>query len=415
MSDSELLSLEYQQILRDQVIDENGPGTILKDFEIILDFIGSDGVMVSASTNQLPLKVLGELNSRLTNPLEIDLKRPRQKSYPNIHGLYLILRASGLCVVQGSGNKSRLVIENGVLDSWKALNPTERYFNLLETWMIRGVPEIIGETNLIAGAWIPECERFFERIPQKGLKIAGTKNEEIYIAYSIGLYGLALLNLFGFISLEQLKPEKGKGWRIAGIHRTAFGDALLQLLLNEFWRNPGDLFCFHGGDNEIEDTIGAFQPAITPFFPQWRNNLTIPKRIFQDGTYVFKLSLAGDCWRRIVISGEMDLECLSTTILDAFDFDHDHLYEFKYKNRFGSLTHVCHPHMEGEPLYTDEILIGDIPLQPGGSMIYLFDFGDNWEFNVELERIDPIDKKMKKPRVIESFGEAPEQYPSWDE
>ncbi len=111
----------------------------------------------------------------------------------------------------------------------------------------------------------------------------------------------------------------------------------------------------------------------------------------------------------------MDLEYLSTTILDAFDFDHDHLYQFTYKNRFGSLTHVCHPHMDGKPFYTDEILIGDIPLQPGSSMTYLFDFGDNWEFNVKLERIDPVDKKMKKPRVIKSFGEAPEQYPSWEE
>lgn len=414
MPDQELLSLEYQQILQDQIIDENGPGTILRDFEIILDFVGSDGVTVSASTNQLPLKLLGELNARLTHPIEIDLKRPVQKSYPNIHGLYLLLRASGLCSVQGSGNRSRLVMEDGVLDSWKTLNPTERYFNLLETWMIRGDPEILAERGSVARAWIPECKRHFESIPQKGLEIAGTKREESYIAYSIGLYGLALLDLFGFISLEQLKPEKGKGWRIARIHRTAFGDALVQLLWNGFWGNLRDLFFFHDRDNEIDETIGALRPAMTPFFPQWHNNLTMPKRIFQDGIYVFKASLARNCWRRIEISGEMDLEDLSTTILNAFDFDHDHLYQFTYKNRFGTLTHACHPYMD-DSLHTDEILIGDIPLETGNSMTYLFDFGDRWKFNVKLERIDPVDKKMKGPRIIESYGEAPEQYPSWDE
>lgn len=414
MPDRALLSLAYQKILQDQVIDEEGPGTILKDFETILDFVGPDGVTVSANTNQFPLKLLGELNARMTHPIEIDLKRPRQKSYPNIHGLYLVLRASGLCTVQGSGSKSRLVIENGVLDSWKTLNPTERYLSLLETWMIRGDPEIIGERSSIADPWIPGCKRYFESIPRKGLKFSGNERAESYTAYSIGLYGLALLDLFGFISLEQLKPEKGKGWCIARIHRTAFGDALVRLLWNEFWGNPGDLFFIPGGDIEIDDTIGALRPAMTPFFPQWRNSLILPKRIFRDGTYVFKVSLAQNCWRRIAISGKMDLEDLSTAILDAFDFDSDHLYEFTYKNRFGTLTHACHPVMDDLP-HTDEVLIGDIPLQTGNSMTYLFDFGDNWEFGVKLERMDPVDKEVKTPRVIESCGEAPEQYPSWDE
>ncbi len=46
---------------------------------------------------------------------------------------------------------------------------------------------------------------------------------------------------------------------------------------------------------------------------------------------------------------------------------------------------------------------------------WFFDFGDNWEFNVLLERIDPVDLNLKKPKVLEKKGEAPEQYPMWDE
>jgi hypothetical protein len=43
----------------------------------------------------------------------------------------------------------------------------------------------------------------------------------------------------------------------------------------------------------------------------------------------------------------------------------------------------------------------------------LYDFGDSWKFSVKLERIEP-EERLKEPRVLESHGEAPEQYPSWD-
>ena len=34
---------------------------------------------------------------------------------------------------------------------------------------------------------------------------------------------------------------------------------------------------------------------------------------------------------------------------------------------------------------------------------------------VKLERVEATDRKAKKPRIVESHGEAPEQYPDWDE
>jgi len=62
----------------------------------------------------------------------------------------------------------------------------------------------------------------------------------------------------------------------------------------------------------------------------------------------------------------------------------------------------------------NEVPIGELPLSPGQSMNLVYDFGDNWQFDVKLERIDPPNKRMKKPRVLEKHGKAPEQYPRWD-
>jgi hypothetical protein len=68
-----------------------------------------------------------------------------------------------------------------------------------------------------------------------------------------------------------------------------------------------------------------------------------------------------------------------------------------------------------EAPFADEVRVGDLGLKPGEAMTYLYDFGDQWEFGVLLERIEPADPKIGAPKVVESHGVAPEQYPSWDE
>jgi hypothetical protein len=58
--------------------------------------------------------------------------------------------------------------------------------------------------------------------------------------------------------------------------------------------------------------------------------------------------------------------------------------------------------------------VGELPLAPGDTLEYTFDFGDNWKFQLALESIAPPDKKLKRARIIESRGKAPQQYPDWN-
>jgi len=62
------------------------------------------------------------------------------------------------------------------------------------------------------------------------------------------------------------------------------------------------------------------------------------------------------------------------------DFDADHLYEFIYVDRLGATQAVGHPSCEEGP-FTDQVRVGELPLQPGQSMRFVFDFGDNWQFS----------------------------------
>ena len=44
-----------------------------------------------------------------------------------------------------------------------------------------------------------------------------------------------------------------------------------------------------------------------------------------------------------------------------------------------------------------------------------FDFGDWWEFGLVLERIDPDDPETTEPVLMETHGNAPFQYPDYDD
>jgi hypothetical protein len=66
------------------------------------------------------MSALAELNARLSKPLHILLRRPQQKSYPHINGLYLLLRASGLSLIEINGGQSVLSLDREALASWRA-------------------------------------------------------------------------------------------------------------------------------------------------------------------------------------------------------------------------------------------------------------------------------------------------------
>ncbi|MDP2845928.1 MAG: hypothetical protein Q8N79_07640 [Candidatus Methanoperedens sp.] len=48
-------------------------------------------------------------------------------------------------------------------------------------------------------------------------------------------------------------------------------------------------------------------------------------------------------------------------------------------------------------------------------MLYLFDYGDMWRFQVELEEIRTEGSKPSEPKIIESKGKSPEQYEFYED
>jgi hypothetical protein len=120
-------------------------------------------------------------------------------------------------------------------------------------------------------------------------------------------------------------------------------------------------------------------------------------------------------WRRIVIPADSDVDELIAAILTVFNFDDDHLYDVKLRDRSGRILEIAHPACDDADGFTDEFAIGFLPLDPGQSMTLLYDYGDSWQFTIKLEQILPANGRTRKPKITAKQGKAPRQYANSDD
>ena len=108
-------------------------------------------------------------------------------------------------------------------------------------------------------------------------------------------------------------------------------------------------------------------------------------------------------------------------IQDVVDFDNDHLFQFYLGRHPDQHAYI----IGGEPIWNGynpvnryrKISISDTwPLPTGYKLYYLFDFGDQWIFQINKTRHkDEIPQSgVVYPRVIETKDKNPEQYPDWE-
>ena len=91
----------HEQTLCSQMFGDLSPGPILHDFQVVLDYLGTDGVKAAGKYNLLPIEAIPVLDERLARPLRLELRRPQLRSHPYLQGLHLLLRATGIVRIRG--------------------------------------------------------------------------------------------------------------------------------------------------------------------------------------------------------------------------------------------------------------------------------------------------------------------------
>ena len=129
---------------------------------------------------------------------------------------------------------------------------------------------------------------------------------------------------------------------------------------------------------------------------------------------MISVSLGTGCYRHIQIGASDTLYRLHQAILNAFEFDDDHMHAFFMDNKRWSQSD-CYVSSKSEPAdrLTKRYSLQKAGVSKGKKFLYLFDFGDEWVFQCKVLR--ELEEKTDIPGVLRSVGEAPAQYPDYDE
>lgn len=130
-------------------------------------------------------------------------------------------------------------------------------------------------------------------------------------------------------------------------------------------------------------------------------------------SYIFKIKLRGvskpTVWRRVSVPESYTFAEFHLIIQTAFGWENCHLYEFvdtlfrpTYRIAESSHFEFCG---ERDVLNADETAISDYLKSVGDKCVYTYDFGDGWEHDVLLEKIE--DDGICDPSCIAGKGLCP--------
>ena len=125
--------------------------------------------------------------------------------------------------------------------------------------------------------------------------------------------------------------------------------------------------------------------------------------------YTLKVYPAGggrSVYRILEVCGSSSLDALCSSILRAFDFSQDHLYEFCMNNRMYSENSF-------ECGNATKKKLDSLYLVKGQKFSLHYDFGDDWMFTISVQKIEETDKTFRA-KCTGGKGEVI-QYPDFDD
>jgi len=109
-------------------------------------------------------------------------------------------------------------------------------------------------------------------------------------------------------------------------------------------------------------------------------------------------------WRRIVVKDTTPLDELHEIIQVAMGWENYHLWAFRTENNYYGPTD---PNWEDDMIEASDHKLNELLQQEGDKIGYTYDFGDNWEHIIELEKILPKDQVAHVPAVLQGERHCP--------
>lgn len=135
------------------------------------------------------------------------------------------------------------------------------------------------------------------------------------------------------------------------------------------------------------------------------------------GTITLRVSLKQKIYREIEISGDASLYKLAEAINQVFGFDFDHCFGFydnlkdpyKSKEMYELFTDMGEDPTKGAK-GVKQSRVAQAFEKEGKKMVFLFDYGDGWLFEITRLPGRDIDTPKAFWKMLNSAGHAPQQY-----
>jgi len=137
--------------------------------------------------------------------------------------------------------------------------------------------------------------------------------------------------------------------------------------------------------------------------------------------YQLKISLKGikpPIWRRILVPSKATFQELHDIIQEAMDWEDYHLHMFSVIDRhspfrdfifIGDNEQCLDYDTEEYDLDESQVILADFFTKEGQRCTYTYDFGDDWEHEILLEKIVKPEKGQLYPVCLKAMRQAPEE------
>lgn len=411
------------------------PTDFLIDFDSFMNYLNEHPIQLTKKMGYISRKHLPTINELLSIKTVDVTDYSQQEYYPYIHFFYSLALTGKLVEKVTDSTYPHLEI-TGRWNDYKQLTDTEKYFFLLETfWVDLNWADILNQnTNPI----ILVIEDIFTKLLdtkqlqlKKSLLARLTYNWNYFFLY-LEWFGLWVCET----DIENIESANRKTeYYVNSILLTPFAEKIVPILLNDrhpqVWNIPyrrenGEVNPIPGSklpegiENLFDDKVifnedqssHDFHKAFTKLFTPKLLQKTLPRneRKFTPGTYTFKIIYTNYSWCKVMLGANHTMADLHKIIIKAFEFDDDHLYSFFMDGKKWSRNSIVAPlDISGNPIATD-VKIGAAGLDVRKKFIYLYDYGDEWTFNVTVEQIEEEIAEPMTPSLIERIGSGPEQY-----
>lgn len=142
-------------------------------------------------------------------------------------------------------------------------------------------------------------------------------------------------------------------------------------------------------------------------------------------THIFRVALARrkKVYRDIEIASNASLHDLAAAIVAAFDFSFDHAFGFYSGTTQATLLRAQPKYelfadmddVDSDALSVKRTTVAAAFPQPHHTVTFLFDYGDEWLFQVTQTGNGKKVPKTRYPKVLATQGASPAQYPDPDD